>query len=502
VKRTAIIIGAGPAGLTAAYELARRTDITPIILEQDDAIGGISRTGEYKGNRIDFGGHRFFTKSDRVLDWWLAMFPLEAQPGKPGPNPDETDNVMLVRKRISRIYYLRKFFNYPVSLSAETLGNLGFTKSMRIGLSYLHSVLFPIREVENIEQLMINRFGRELYDTFFKSYTEKVWGVPPHQISADWGVQRIKDLSVSRAVLHYLREQLFPTSDIRQKSTSTSLIEQFMYPKFGPGQMWEETARRVVELGGELRRGQCVTGLHMEGRRVAGVEVRDGATGALSRLTGDFYFSTMPVKELVAAVDTGPSEEVRRIASQLQYRDFMTIGLLLSELKIGNGGAIPDTWFYIQESDVKVGRLQVYNNWSQYMVRDPRNTVWTGLDYYCNEGDPLWRMPDPEMLQFAIDEVDRIGLVDRRAVLDGAVLRMKKTYPAYIGAYSEFATVRAWLDSIENLFCIGRNGMHHYNNQDHSMLTAMTAVDNILAGVPYRDNLWAVNTEQEYHETK
>ncbi len=498
--KTAIVIGAGPAGITAAYELAHRTDIKPIVLEASGDIGGISKTVEYKGNRIDVGGHRFFTKSARALEWWLKLLPLETLPG--GPDPERDDRVMLVRKRISRIYFLRKFFDYPVTLTPETLFKLGLFKSFKIGLSYLRSAFFPIRDVRNIEQLMINRFGRELYDTFFKSYTEKVWGVPCDQISADWGLQRIKDLSVAKAILHFLVAPFRRSASIRQEDTSTSLIEYFMYPKLGPGQMWNEAAKAMVAKGGEVRLGQHVTGVRTSGTRVTGVVVKDEATGEETYIEADYVFSTMPVRELIAGMEAPVPVDVRRVAEGLQYRDFIEVGLLVRKLNLPDavGGTIPDTWIYVQEPEVRLGRMQLFNNWSRHMVHDPDHTLWLGLEYFCSEGDDLWRKPDAEFLEFAQRELASIDIIDTADVLDGVVLRMKKTYPAYVGTYEQFDIVRAFLDGFENLFPIGRNGMHRYNNQDHSMLTAMTAVDNIVAGIATKDNIWAVNTEQEYHE--
>jgi protoporphyrinogen oxidase len=506
--RTAIIIGAGPAGLTAAYELVHRTDIRPVVLEAGDAVGGISKTVTYKGNRIDLGGHRFFTKSDRVRSWWLNLLPLERQPGSPGADPDQEDRVMLVRKRVSRIYFLRRFFDYPITLTPGTLRKLGFVKAVRIGLSYLRSMVLPLRDVQNIEQLMINRFGRELYNTFFKSYTEKLWGVACDQISADWGIQRIKDLSVARAVTHAVAKHFKRSRDIEQKDTATSLIEYFMYPKYGPGQMWETAAQAIREKGGEIHLHHRVTRLITAGRRIAGVVVEDTSTGARREIRGEHFFSTMPVKDLVAALDCPAPGDARRVAEGLQYRDFIGVGLLVRKLRIKNdtgiptpNDVIPDTWIYIQEPEVKLGRMQIFNNWSRYMVRDPDNTLWLGLEYFCSEGDDLWRKPDAEFLTFAVDELARIEIIDKADMIDGVVLRVKKTYPAYVGTYDQFDVVRKWLDGFENLFLIGRNGMHRYNNQDHSMLTAMVAVDNLVNGFPGKENIWAVNTEQIYHET-
>jgi protoporphyrinogen oxidase len=517
-----VIIGAGPAGLTAAYELLQRTDIHPIVLERTDAIGGISRTVNYKGNRIDIGGHRFFSKSDRVMTWWQNVLPMQALNGHAtlayqsmrrsvkgsdaGPDPAKDDLVMLVRERKSRIYFLRKFFEYPITLSAQTLQKLGAIRTFRIGLSFMRSALFPIKNERNLEEFFINRFGRELYLTFFKSYTEKVWGVPCQEISAEWGAQRIKGLSVLKALTHAVKKLWSrPAADISQKNVETSLIEQFLYPKFGPGQMWEEVARRVVQQGGELIQNVSVDRLETDGHRIVAVHGTRN-DGPPIRIAGDFFFSTMPIKELVQALDARVPANVAEVSNGLAYRDFITVGLLLKEMRVREDTdqgrrLIRDNWVYIQEPDVLVGRMQVFNNWSPYMVADP-GTVWLGLEYFCYETDDLWKKPDAEMIALAGEELSKIGLIEREAILDATVIRMPKTYPAYFGTYDRFGEVREYLDSFENMFLVGRNGMHKYNNQDHSMLTAMVAVDTIISGSLQKEPVWAVNTEQEYHESK
>ena len=503
MTRQAIIIGAGPAGLTAAYELLTRTDIHPIVIERSDYMGGISRTVQYKGNRMDIGGHRFFSKSDRVMNWWLKQLPQEI----PGQAEKEND-VMLVRGRKSRIYFLRKFFDYPIQLSMATLGNLGLARSLRIAFSYLRAMLFPIRKVENLEQFFINRFGRELYLTFFKSYTEKVWGVPCDKISAEWGAQRIKGLSIRKALAHFLKHSTKSTGDIAQKATETSLIEQFLYPKFGPGQMWETVAKRVQEMGGEVITNFNVTSVEVRDGQVVAVKGED-SDGAELRFNGDYFFSTTSVKELVRAmVEGGGSvpENVREVAGKLEYRDFIAVGLLVDKLKVCEPGGKPgqlvsDNWIYIQEPDVLLGRLQVFNNWSPFLVAD-RSKVWLGAEYFCYEGDELWTRSADSMAKLAADELAKIDIIERQDVRDAVVVHMAKTYPAYFGVYDRFQEVRDYVDAISNLFLVGRNGMHKYNNQDHSMLTAMTAVDNIIAGRRDKQNIWDVNIEQDYHESK
>jgi protoporphyrinogen oxidase len=523
-QKKAIIMGAGPAGLTAAYELLTRTGIQPIILEKSEHMGGLSRTVAYKGNRIDIGGHRFFSKSDRVMQWWLSMMPLEhgAAGGTiqyhrmrtevgcngihPPADPDNIDSVMLLRDRKSRIYFLRKLFEYPISLSKQTIIQLGLIRTARIGLSYIKSALFPLKRETTLEQFLVNRFGRELYRTFFESYTEKVWGVPCSRIDAAWGAQRIKGLSLSKTLLHAAKK-LFTApakTDIAQRDTETSLIEKFLYPKFGPGQMWQEAASRVLKLGGVIRTAQRVDGVFTENNRVRAIRVTDLKSGRTEILDGDYFFSTVPVKELIGGMEPAPPAPVREVAEGLIYRDFITVGLLVKKLKLKEKSPqgeklIRDNWIYVQEPDVLVGRLQIFNNWSPYMVADP-HTVWLGLEYFCNQGDELWSKSEAGLIELGREELHRIGIIDGADVLDGTVIRVEKTYPAYFGAYDRFDEIRQYVDGFENLFLVGRNGMHRYNNQDHSMLTAMVAVDNILAGETGKANLWDINTEMEYHE--
>lgn len=512
-----VIIGAGPAGLTAATALLDK-GVVPLVVEEDVQVGGISKTFDFNGNRMDIGGHRFFSKNDDVMEWWLSKLPLQGAPSRddvalgrrvplsdaPGaPDPETAEAVMLSRTRLSRIYFLRHFFDYPVSLSASTLRNLGFARTMRIGLSYIGARLRPIHPEKSLEDFMINRFGRELYELFFEDYTEKVWGVPCSQIQPEWGAQRIKGVSVGATIRHALTKPFKRDDTISQKGTETSLISRFLYPKLGPGQLWEKVAEEVRDGGGEIRLGREVIGLSLDAGRVTAVRVRDVATGAEEVLACDGVLSSMPARDLVLRMEGGGvPADVTRVAEGLPYRDFMTCGLLVSRLAVTNadGSSILDNWIYIQERDVRVGRLQVFNNWSPYLVAD-KDVVWLGLEYFCNEGDAMWSTPDDEFAKMAAGELAHIGIIAEEDVLGSVVLRVKKAYPAYFGTYAEFETVREWLDSVENLYVMGRNGMHRYNNMDHSMLSAWAAVD-ALTGSGSRQAIWDVNAEEEYHEGK
>jgi protoporphyrinogen oxidase len=522
-RKVAVIAGAGPAGLTAALELLRRSDILPLLFEADTQVGGISKTVNYRGNRMDLGGHRFFSKSDWVMRWWQEILPVaidEAGANEalrigyqqrshdftPAPqSPVSDDAVLLVRQRLSRIFYRRRFFDYPLKLNAATLKAMGGIETLRIGLSYAQAQLMRRAPEKSLEDFFINRFGDRLYRTFFKDYTEKVWGVPCEEISAEWGAQRIKGLSVTKALTHAIASQFRRGADTAQKQTETSLIERFLYPKFGPGQMWEEVARRVSAGGGEIHLRHRVIGLEREAQRVSAVLVRDESDGSVRRVACDHFVSSLPVQGLVTMLQPG-EEELLRIAQHLPYRDFMTAGLLVRRMFPGraqgapaDNGLPPDNWIYIQEPDVKIGRLQVFNNWSPALVADPR-TIWLGLEYFCREGDALWCMEDAAFVDFAASELEKIGMIARHDVLDGTVVRVPKAYHAYFGEYRQFGVLRAFLDGFTNVYPIGRNGMHRYNNQDHSMLAANSAVDAMLKGGSGKEAIWATNAEEDYHE--
>jgi protoporphyrinogen oxidase len=523
-KKIAVIAGAGPAGLTAALELLRRSDVTPIVFEADAQVGGISKTIDYRGNRMDLGGHRFFSKSDWVMRWWQEILPVaEGQAAQSSPlrihyqgqardlrpevlAPASAEAVMLVRQRLSRIFYRRRFFDYPLTLNAGTIKNLGLIEALQIGLSYGKAQLRSRTPEITLEDFFINRFGTRLYRTFFKDYTEKVWGVPCEEISAEWGAQRIKGLSVAKAVGHALAKPFRASADASQKETETSLIERFLYPQYGPGQMWEEVARHVTARGGQIHLGHRVIGTERDGLRITAVSVLDAATNSARRVPCDHFVSTMPVRDLIAYLKPDDSQ-ILRIASGLPYRDFMTVGLLLDRMNSTRdrrdrrqpNGMPPDNWIYIQEPDVRIGRLQVFNNWSPALVADPA-TIWLGLEYFCREGDELWTMDDGRFIDFAAAELEKIGLIDRRDVIDGTLVRVPKAYPAYFGSYDEFDKVRAHLDQFANLYPVGRNGMHRYNNQDHSMLAANSAVSSIIDGGGRKSDIWRINAEGGYHE--
>ena len=511
-----IVIGAGPAGLTAAYELLKKSNEYEVtVFEESDCIGGISRTVNYKGNRMDMGGHRFFSKVPEVNEWWQNMLPSQgALPyddvvlnrtstvTEGGPDPEKTDRVMLRRNRLSRIFFNRKFFDYPISLKPETIMNMGLVTTAEVGFSYLKTLVYK-REEKSLEDFYVNRFGKKLYSMFFENYTENLWGRHPSEISPEWGAQRVKGLSIS-AVLKDIFGKVFNS---KNRKVETSLIEEFSYPKFGPGQLWELTASEIEKMGGKVIKNAKVVKLNKDGNKLTGVVYqKDGAEVSAE---GDIVISSMPVKDLAESMN-GVPEDILAIASGLPYRDYMTVGVLVPELKLKNetkiktvGNIVPDNWVYVHDRSVNMGRFQIYNNWSPYMVKDLENTVWVGLEYFCNEGDDMWSMTDEEFAALGISEMVKIGLIsDTEKVLDSHVERVKKAYPAYFDTYENMDDLREYLNSIENLYCVGRNGQHRYNNIDHSMCTSFETVKNILSGTTDKSNIWNVNTEKEYHEER
>ncbi len=464
-----VIIGAGPAGLTAAYELCK-AGLAPVVLEQDAGVGGLAKTVNHKGFRFDIGGHRFYTKVEAADRIWREVLPAED---------------FLRRQRLSRIYYDKKFFHYPLRASSMLL-KMGVWEGGLILLSYLRAALSPRKTERTFEEWVTNRFGRRLYETFFKSYTEKVWGIPCDEISAEWAAQRIKGLSL--AVV--LKELLFRRNGGGKGATVKTLVNEFDYPRLGPGMMWERMAELVKEGGGRVRPGSRVERILWRRGAVEAVEISNGER--LETLRGDHFISSMPVRELARRLSPAPPAEVLAAADRLQYRDFITVVLIVRRADL-----FPDNWIYIHDPSVKLGRVQNFKNWSPDMVPDPSKTC-LGLEYFCFEGDGLWAMPDEELIELGKRELEKLGLARADEVEEGTVVRVPKAYLVYDATYKEsLATVREFLNALPNLQLVGRNGMHKYNNQDHSMMTALMAARNIL-GASY--DLWEVNTEGEYQE--
>lgn len=518
-KKKVVIIGAGPAGLTMAYKLLKngKDKYEVIILEKSLQIGGISKTVRYNGNRMDIGGHRFFSKNEKVMNFWKDLMPIqgkdsiddkilhrEKQLSKGGPDPEIEDNVMLLRHRVSRIYYANKFFDYPITMKAETFKNMGLNKTMKAGFSYLKT-LFIKREEKSLEDFYINRFGKVLYNMFFEKYTEKLWGRHPSEISADWGAQRVKGISITSVIKDMFHKALGKKD---KENTETSLIEEFWYPKYGPGQLWETLAEKIEELGGIIKKGSEVKYINFKNNKIISIDCE--VNNRKETIEGDIFASSMPINDLVEGFKgINVPKDIKEIARGLPFRDFITVGLLVDKLNLENktniktlGNIIPDCWIYVQEPDVKMCRIQIFNNWSPYLVKDVQNKVWIGLEYTCLEGDKYWKISDNDFINFAIDELVFMNMISREQIEDAHCEKVKKAYPAYFDTYKDIDKLINYLNQIDNLYCIGRNGQHHYNNMDHSILTAFEAVNNIENEIKTKDNIWNVNTEKEYHEIK
>jgi protoporphyrinogen oxidase len=463
-KTPVLIMGAGPAGLTAAYELCNR-QVSSLVLESDSVVGGIARTANYKGYLFDMGGHRFFTKVSLVDRMWKEVL----------------GDDFITRPRASRIYYRHKFFQYPLE-PMNALFGLGLFEALRCGLSYARAQVIKTRPEDDFETWVSNRFGRRLFQIFFKTYTEKVWGIPCHEIKAEWAAQRIKDLSLFTLVWNAIK----PRGKQSKDKVIKTLIHEFQYPRKGPGMMWERTRDIVEQRGSRVLMNTPVEKIHWRPGAVEAV------TAGGQRFEADHFISSLPIRELIHSLDPAPPEDVLRAADDFHYRDFLTVALIIRGKDL-----FPDNWIYVHEGNVNVGRIQNYNNWSPEMVPDPETTC-LGLEYFCNEGDGIWAMDDQALVALATRELAALGLVDTSLVVDGTVVRVKKAYPVYDEHYRRgLAAIQEFQRTIPNLQLVGRNGMHRYNNQDHSMLTAVLAARNI-TGAKY--DLWKINVDSDYHE--
>jgi len=468
--RPVVIIGAGPAGLTAAYMLSK-AGVRSIVLEKDQMVGGLARTVNYKGYYFDTGGHRFFTKVESIDNIWKEVLGED----------------LLQRNRLSRIYYNKKFFYYPLRPFNALLG-LGGWNSILILFSYLIAQLFPSKDEETFEDWVSNRFGKRLFKIFFKTYTEKVWGISCNDISAEWAAQRVTGLSLITALKNAIIKNQNGQRDKRK--VIKTLIDEFDYPKFGPGMMWQALLDILQRTGSQVWLESEVEGICWSGNKVEALEVK--RNGKIELLYGSDFISSMPIREALQRFKPEVPKDVLDAANDLKYRDFLTVALIIRKPML-----FPDTWIYIHDPDVKVGRIQNFKNWSPFMVPDPNNTC-LGLEYFCYEGDELWNLADDELIELGKTELETLGLANQDDVQEGTVVRMPKAYPIYDLTYRKsLDVVRQFLKPLGNLQMVGRNGMHKYNNQDHSMLTAMLSAENILGA---NHDLWAINVEQEYHE--
>ena len=505
-QRVALIIGAGAAGMSAAYFLAEKSDIKPIVIEAESRIGGLAKTLDFEGIKSDIGPHRFFTKSESVMSLWSQVLSLQGENAlddnilnrsinfKNGTaNPETRDKVFLRRRRFSRIYYMNKFFDYPVKMNLRTIFNMGLWRTAVAGLSYIKSCLIKRKE-HNLEDFMINRFGRVLYEMFFEFYTKKVWGRHPQSISKEWGEQRIKGLSLLKTLINKI-----------SKNKETSLIEEYFYPKYGAGQMWDEMASTVLEKGGEIHLGAKVIGINIENDRIVSIKVQNEK--GVYDYFGDYIISSMPVKELICGMNNVP-DNIKEIAEGLPYRDYQLISFKVKDFNLKNNtdwktinNICPDSWIYVQDREVNVGRIYIPKNFSPYLSKNPED-IFICMEYFCDKGDNLWEMTDNEIFDFGIEELIKINaLKSKEDVLKSYRYKVEKAYPAYFDTYADFGTVKNYVNSIQNLYLIGRNGQHKYNNMDHSTLSGMESAKIIIENGD-KTKLWEVNAEQSYQETK
>ena len=511
-----IIIGSGPAGLTTAYKLLKEDNSLKItLIEKDSAVGGLSKTiYDECGNGTDIGPHRFHSKNQEVMDLWNEVLPFQGKPAiddiitkrniifkSDGADPEVEDRVFLKRKRFSRIYYKKHFLDYPIKLKPATILAMGIPTTFVAGMSYLKSCIHKIPEI-NLESFMINRFGRVLYELFFEGYTQKVWGVHPSKISKDWGSQRIKGISLIKVLINAI---LTPLNLMKKKEIS--LIEEYHYPKYGSSQLWETMAQSIKDMGGEIILNNEVVGLHKEGDKITSLRVINTQTKEESEIFGDVIVSSMPIKDLLFNMNDVPPE-IRELAQNLVYRDYVLVNYLVKKINLKNdtdnptiNNIAPDSWIYLQDNGVKAGRLDIMNNFSPYIVKDYKNDVVINLEYFCNEGDEFWTDTDENIINFGISELKNLNVIDDKDIKTSKVLRVTKAYPSYFGSYEKFDDIKGYLNTIENLYCVGRNGQHKYNNMDHSVLSGIIASRLILGNMD-KNILWEVNTDSEYQETK
>lgn len=504
-----IIIGAGPAGLSAACKLLEY-GITPVVIEQDESVGGISKTIFNGKNGTDIGPHRFFTKSDEVMNFVSNFLKIQGKPAKDdlilnrnfettdSANPEKDDLVLLKRKRFSRIYYNNKFFDYPIKLNLKFFKDLGLKNTINIGFSYLKAHIIKRKE-NSLEDFIVNHFGQVLYELFFAKYTQKVWGKSPSEIPKDWGVQRIKDVSVLKILQNAL---LLPFKNIFKLNTEISLIDEYYYPKYGAGQLYNLMADKIINAGGEIKLNSKVSRFYNDDNKIYSIVLENG-----EEIKADCVISTMPIKDLISDMQYVP-DNISEIAENLEYRNYILVSVLCSNFKLKNNtnyptinNITPDSWIYLQDSNLLAGRLHIMNNFSPYVIEDFKNNVLVNLEYFCNENDDLWNKNNNEMIDLGISELQKLGIINEKDVLYSNCIRVNKAYPAYFGAYKNFDVIKNYFNNFKNLYCIGRNGQHRYNNMDHSILSGIKVAETITNNLN-KNLLWQINASEDYLESK